>query len=119
MGKKSMITGKLLTCAFGLLIAAAMAPQVASADTMYSGSVEMKEPLVEAVEQVEYGAEWNHGSVPTVTGWSYLMSGSHDHSSTVTAGADTSFDSKPAGVQSVAQLWVKFLSTFNTYYNIW
>ena len=120
MGKMNTVKSKVFAGAAGLLFAAAIvAPQASYADTAYSGSVEMSGATPRVIEKVEYGAEWNHGSVPTVTGWSYLMSSSHDHSSTVTAGSSVSSDTKPAGKQSVAQLWVQFFSTFNAYYDIW
>ena len=102
-----------------LLGASALAPASAQA-AEYSGSVELTPDSVSArtIEQVEYGAEWNYGSVPMLTGWSYLMSSSNDHSSTVTAGDQSDTDTQSAGYQSRAQLWLK-LTTFRAYYNIW
>lgn len=102
-----------------LLAVSALVPTSAQA-VEYSGSVELSPgaPSSRTIEQVEYGAEWNHGSVALVTGWSYLMSSSHDHSSTVTAGGQIDSDTQIAGEQSKAQLWLKF-TTFRAYYNIW
>lgn len=114
------VKGKVLAgVAVLLFAAAAFAPQAAFADPVYSGSVEIDGPSPRTIVTVEYGAEWNYGAIPTVTGWSYLMSHSHDHSSTVTAGSSVDSDTKPAGQQSAAQLWIQFFSTYHAYYDIW
>lgn len=106
----------------GLAFSLMWAPCSALAEE-YGGSVTMSGDRSGAVpvtiKTVEYGASWDYGSIPFVHGWSNLTSGSRWHSSTVTAGGNSSYDKQGPGVQSKAELWLSAFSTYTAYYSIW